>query len=76
MGKEREKGVRKVEDVLLLVASTRIYGRNVKVLIDSGATRCFITPFCIAVVGLKAIPHDIFLESGNGEKYLDRGVYS
>ena len=41
-------------------------------LIDSVATRRFVTASCIAVVGLKGIPHDIFLELGNGEKYLSR----
>ena len=44
-----------------------------KSLIDSGATRCFVTPSCVATVGLKGIPRDIFLELGNGEKYLSRG---
>ena len=37
------------------------------------ATRCFITPSCVNYVGLKGIPHDVFLELGNGEKYLSRG---
>ena len=37
------------------------------------ATRCFITPSCVNYVGLKGIPHDVFLELGNGAKYLSRG---
>ena len=44
-----------------------------KALIDSGATRCFVTPSCVTPVGLKGIPRDIFLELGNGEKYLSWG---
>ena len=32
-----------------------------------------MTPSCITIVGLKGIPRDIFLELGNGEKYLSRG---
>ena len=72
-GKENKKGVRRVEDGLLLVVPTKIYGKPVRALIDSGATRCFITPSCITTVGLKGIPCDIFLELGNGEKCLSRG---
>ena len=44
-----------------------------RALIDSGATRCFVTPACVKAVGLKGTPRDIFLELGNGEKYLSRG---
>ena len=33
-----------------------------------------MTPSCITRVGLKGIPNDIFLELGNGEKYLSRGL--
>ena len=72
-GKENKKGVRRVEDGLLLVVPTKIYGKSVRALIDSGATRCFITPSCVNYVGLKGIPRDVFLELGNGEKYLSRG---
>ena len=64
---------RKVEDGLLLVVPARIYGKQVKVLIDSGATRCFVTPSCVDAVGLKGLPRDIFLELGNGEKFISRG---
>ena len=68
MEKENKKGVRRVEDGLLLVVPTRVYGKPLKALIDGGATRCFITPSYVARVGLKGIPHDLFLELGNGEK--------
>ena len=50
-----------------------IYGKPVRALIDSGATRCFITPSYISAVGLKGIPRDVFLELGTGEKYISRG---
>ena len=62
-----------MEDGLLLVVSASIYGKPVRALIDSGATRCFVTPTCVAAVGLKGTPRDVFLELGNGEKYLSRG---
>ena len=56
-GKEQKNVMgRNVEDGLSLVVPIRIYGKQVKALIDSRATRCFVTPSCIAVVGLKGIP--------------------
>ena len=62
-----------VEDVLLLVVSTRMHGKAVRALIDSGATRSFVNPSCITAVGLKGEPCDVFLELGNGENFLSRG---
>ena len=47
------KSVRKVEDGLLLVVPARIYGKQVKTFIDGGPTRCFITPSCMARVGIE-----------------------
>ena len=69
----QNKAPRGVDDGLLLVVTARINGHIVRALIDSGATRCFITPACITAVGLKGVPRDIFLELGNGQKYLSRG---
>ena len=71
--KEKKKMVRTVDDELLMVVSARIYGRRIRNLIDSGATRCFISPSCVATCGLKGVPRDVFLELGNGEKILSRG---
>ena len=68
-----QKNERTLEDGLLLVVSASIYGKSVRALIDSGATRCFVTPTCVTAVGLKGTPRDVFLELGNGEKYLSRG---
>ena len=67
------KSKRTIEDGLLLVVPTKVYGKSVKTLIDSGATRCFVTPSCVTRVGLKGISQDTFLELGNGQKYLSRG---
>ena len=72
-GLKQNKFSRTVEDGLLLVVPAGINGHCVCALIDSGATRCFVTPACITAVGLKGIPKDIFLELGNGQKYLSRG---
>ena len=37
---------RTIADGLLLVVPTKVYGKEVKTLIDSVETRCFVTPFC------------------------------
>ena len=70
---QQNNNTRTIEDGLLLVIPTKIYGKEVKTLIDSGATRCFVTPSCVTKVGLKGLPRDVFLELGNGQKYLSRG---
>ena len=61
---QQNKAPRGITDGLLLVVTARINGHPVRALIDSGATRCFVTPACITAVGLKGIPRDIFLELG------------
>ena len=71
--KQQNKTPRGIDDGLLLVVSARIHGHIVRELIDSGATRCFVTPTCVTKSGLKGIPRDIFLELGNGDKILSRG---
>ena len=71
--KEKKKIIRTVEDGLLLVVSAQIYGRKIRILIDSGATRCFVSPTCVTACGLKGVLPDIFLELGNAEKILSRG---
>ena len=40
----QNKALRGIEDGLLLVVTARINGHPVRALIDSGATRCFVTP--------------------------------
>ena len=64
------KSSRSMSDGLLLVVTARINGHPVRALINSAATRCFITSACVTVVGLKGKPQDTFLELGNGQKYL------
>ena len=63
-----------MKDGLLLVVTARINGHPIHALINSGATRCFITPSCVTAVGLKGQPQDTFLELGNGQKFLSRGL--
>ena len=71
--KQQNKAPRGIDDGLLLVVTARINGHAVRAMIDSGATRCFITPTCVTAVGLRGVPRDVFLELGNGQKYLSRG---
>ena len=65
--------MRTIDDGLLLVVPVRINRCVICALSNSGATRCFVNPSCIAAIGLKGTPKDIFLELGNGQKYLSRG---
>ncbi|MCV6575771.1 MAG: retropepsin-like domain-containing protein, partial [Cohaesibacter sp.] len=72
-GETQNKAPRGIDDGILLIVTARINGHSVRALIDSGATRCFMTPACVTAVQLKGIPRDVFLELGNGQKYLSRG---
>ena len=42
--KENKKVIRTVKDGLLMVVAASICGRKIRTLIDSGATRCFVSP--------------------------------
>ena len=70
--KKSEKN-RNIEDGLLLVVPARIYGKTVRALIDSGATRGFISVDAVTPLGLTTRNEDTFLELGNGQKILSRG---
>ena len=59
---------------MLLVVIARIKGHPVRALIESSATRCFVTPSYVITVGLKGQPQNTFLELGNGQKFLSRGL--
>ena len=51
--KQQNKAPRGIDDGLLLVVTARINGHAVRAMINSGATRCFITPTCVTAVGLR-----------------------
>ena len=51
----------------------QINGKTFSALIDSGATRCFVTQSCCTVAGLSCVPCDTFLELGNDTTALSRG---
>ena len=73
--KNWEKKSKRVEkDGILMIVTAKIYGKRFKALIDSGVTRCFVTPECCIVVGLSAPSHGTLLELGYREKALSRGL--
>ena len=61
------------EDGILLIVPVVIKGKICKALIDSGATRCFVSPSCMTVAGLQGKRSDTFLELGNGQRVLSHG---
>ena len=61
------------EDGILLVVPARIFGHEVRALIDNGATRNFISPAGVTKCGLTIESHNTFLELGDGKKVLSRG---
>ena len=54
--KQLNKSTRLMKDGLLLVVTAKINEHSVRALIDSGATRCFVTPSCVIALGLKGQP--------------------
>ena len=50
-----------------------IRGRQFKALVDSGASRCFVSPSVLQVLRLQGKRSDTFLELGNGQRVLSRG---
>ena len=63
---------REISDGILLVVLVRIQGHEYRALIDSGATRSFISPACITETGMKTQKNNTFLELGNGSKVLSK----
>ena len=61
------------EDGILLVVLVWIFGHEVRALIDSGATRNFISLARVTQCGLTMESHNTFLELGDGKKVLPRG---
>ena len=71
--KDQPENPRTKEDGVLMVVPARIFGQEVRALIDSGATRCFISPAGVTRCGLSVESHHTFLELGDGKKVLSRG---
>ena len=65
---------RQIKDGLPMEVLDKIYGRNVKGLIDNGATKWFVTLAYMATCISRAKPRYAFLELGNGKKtFIPRG---
>ena len=56
-----------------MVVPARIISHEIRALIDSGATRIFISPANVTKCGLKVESHNTFLELGDGTKVLSKG---
>ena len=71
--KDQPINPRSKEDGVLMVVPARIFGREVRALIDSGASRCFISPATVTLCGLDVESHNTFMELADGKKVLSRG---
>ena len=56
-----------------MVVTALIYGHPRWVLIDSDATKCFVSLAAILPLGLQIIKYYILLELGDGQKILSKG---
>ena len=63
---------REITDGILLVVPFRIQGHEYRALIDSGATRSFISPICITETRMKTWKNNTFLELGDRSKVLSK----
>ena len=70
---DQPRNPRSQEDGILMVVPIRIFGQEVRALIDSGATRYFISPAGVTRCGLAVESHHTFLELGDGKKVLSWG---
>ena len=61
------------EDGILLVVLARIFGHEIRTLIDSSAMCNLISPAGVTQCGLTVESHNTFLELGDGKKVLSQG---
>ena len=71
--KDQSLNTRTKEDGLLLVISGRVYGKDVAILVDSGATRCYIHHTTVERLGLHTIADESLLELVDGSRCISRG---
>ena len=57
----------------MLIVPVRVFGHEIRALIDSGASRNLISPAGVTKCGLRVESHNTFLELGDGKKVLSRG---
>ena len=54
------------------MGQAHIYGHKVRALVDSGATRSFISSGAVLPLGLKSASENILSELGNGDRILSQ----
>ena len=64
---------RSPEDGLLMVVRGRVHGKDVAVMIDSGATRNFIAPQAVEQLQLSTEENLSTLELADGSKFISEG---
>ena len=64
---------RELKDGLLLYIPIRIYGKEARALIDSGASRNFVSPAAVVRLGLFTTHENSALELANGQRILSQG---
>ena len=69
----RKCGVRNLDDGILLIVTVRVFGKEMKALIDSGASRCFISPTAVVKGGLHSVYDKTVLELADGRRVLSEG---
>ena len=61
------------DDGVLLIVTARLFGHECRALIDSGATRSFVTPAAVLRCGLHSIHQETLLELADGRTLLSQG---
>ena len=61
------------EDGILLIVPAQLYGHKVRALVDSGATRCYMSPDIQLAAGINCTASNTFLELADGTQILSVG---
>ena len=67
-GKQRNS-----DDGILLIVEGRVFGKTARMLIDSGASRCFVIPGAVFRLGLHSVAEPCMLELADGRKIMTNG---
>ena len=61
------------DDGILLVIPARVFGKPCRALVDSGASRSFVSPDGVLKLGLHCVNEPCMLELADGQKILSNG---
>ena len=64
---------RSQDDGILLIVPARLYGHKVQCLVDSGATRCYMSPDIQLAAGINCTASETFLELADGTRVISAG---